>query len=107
MRKVQATSGATAVEMNNLTTQAKELGRTTRWSASEAAQAQFEFAKAGFNANEIYKAIPGILNIATASQLGLAEATEITSGVLRMFKLDASQSTTVGDMLANSKFNLY
>lgn len=102
MRKVQATSGATAVEMNNLTTQAKELGRTTRWSASEAAQAQFEFAKAGFNANEIYKAIPGILNIATASQLGLAEATEITSGVLRMFKLDASQSTTVGDMLAKT-----
>ena len=102
MRKVQATSGATVVEMNNLTTQAKELGRTTRWSASEAAQAQFEFAKAGFNANEIYKAIPGILNIATASQLGLAEATEITSGVLRMFKLDASQSTTVGDMLAKT-----
>lgn len=102
VRKVQATSGATAEEMEKLRDQAKELGRTTRWSASEAAQAQFEFAKAGFTANEIYKATPGILNIATASQLGLAEATEITSGVLRMFKLDASQSIIVGDMLAKT-----
>ena len=102
MRKVQATAGATTKEFEALRNQAKDLGATTSWSASEAAQAQFEFAKAGFNANEIYKAIPGILNIATASQLGLAEATEITSGVLRMFKLDASQSTTVGDMLAKT-----
>lgn len=100
IRKVQATSGATAEQMNNLRNQAKELGRTTRWSASEAAEAQFEFAKAGFEANEIYKATPGILNTATAGQLSLAEATEITSGTLRMFKLNADQSKRVGDALA-------
>ena len=100
IRKVQATSGATAEQMNNLRNQAKELGRTTRWSASEAAEAQFEFAKAGFEANEIYKATPGILNTATAGQLSLAEATEITAGTLRMFKLNADQSKRVGDALA-------
>lgn len=100
VRKVQATSGATAIEMNKLRNQAKELGRTTTWSASEAAQAQFEFAKAGFTANEIYKATPGILNTATAGQLDLAEATEITAGTLRMFKLNATESQRVGDALA-------
>ena len=100
IRKVKATSGATAEQMNNLRNQAKELGRTTRWSASEAAQAQFEFAKAGFEANEIYNATPGILNTATAGQLNLAEATEITAGTLRMFKLNADQSKRVGDALA-------
>ena len=100
IRKVQATSGATAEQMNNLRNQAKELGRTTRWSASEAAEAQFEFAKAGFEANEIYNATPGILNTATAGQLSLAEATEITAGTLRMFNLNASESQRVGDILA-------
>lgn len=102
IRKVQATSGATAEQMNNLRNQAKELGRTTRWSASEAAEAQFEFAKAGFEANEIYNATPAILNTATAGQLSLAEATEITAGTLRMFNLSASESQRVGDVLAQT-----
>ena len=46
-RKVQATTGADAESMELLRFQAKELGRTTSWSASQAAEAQFEFAKAG------------------------------------------------------------
>ena len=100
MRKVQATAGATTKEFEALRNQAKDLGSTTSWSASEAAQAQFEFAKAGFNANEILKATPSILNTAIAGQLDLAEATSITAGALRMFKLDALESERVGDALA-------
>ena len=100
MRKVQATAGATTKEFEALRNQAKDLGATTSWSASEAAQAQFEFAKAGFTANEILKATPSILNTAIAGQLDLAEATSITAGALRMFKLDALESERVGDALA-------
>lgn len=100
MRKVQATAGATTKEFEALRNQAKDLGSTTSWSASEAAQAQFEFAKAGFTANEILKATPSILNTAIAGQLDLAEATSITAGALRMFKLDALESERVGDALA-------
>lgn len=100
MRKVQATAGATTKEFEALRNQAKDLGSTTSWSASEAAQAQFEFAKAGFTANEILKATPSILNTAIAGQLDLAEATSITAGALRMFKLDALESKRVGDALA-------
>lgn len=101
-RKVQATTGADAESMELLRFQAKELGRTTSWSASQASEAQFEFAKAGFNNNEILSATGGILNIATAAQLGLAEATAITAGVLRMFKMNASESNKVGDILAKT-----
>lgn len=101
-RRVQGTTGANAETMELLRYQAKELGRTTSWSASEAAEAQFEFAKAGFSNNEILAATPGILDTATAAQMGLAEATEITAGALRMFGLDASKSTQVGDMLTKT-----
>lgn len=101
-RRVQGTTGASAETMELLRFQAKELGRTTSWSASEAAEAQFEFAKAGFSTNEIISATSGILDTATASQMGLAEATEITAGALRMFGLDANKSTQVGDMLTKT-----
>lgn len=101
-RRVQGTTGASAETMELLRYQAKELGRTTSWSASEAAEAQFEFAKAGFSTNEIIAATSGILDTATASQMELAEATELTAGALRMFGLDASKSTQVGDMLTKT-----
>ncbi len=48
VRRVKATTGATAEDMELLRFQAKELGATTSWSAKEAAEAQLEFAKAGF-----------------------------------------------------------
>lgn len=102
VRRVKATTGATAEDMELLRYQAKQLGDTTSWSAKEAAEAQLEFAKAGFSNNEILAATPGILNTAKAAEMGLAEATEITAGALRMFRLDASKSTTVGDMLTKT-----
>ena len=102
VRRVKATTGATAEDMELLRHQAKQLGATTSWSAKESAEAQLEFAKAGFSNNEILAATPGILNTAKAAEMGLAEATEITAGALRMFRLDASKSTTVGDMLTKT-----
>lgn len=102
MRKVQAATGATGSSMDLLRFQAQDLGKSTRYSASESASAQFEFSKAGFGVNEILAATPGILNTATAAGIGLAEATEITSGALRMFKLGAGESNRVGDVLAKT-----
>ena len=102
VRRVKATTGATAEGMELLRYQAKQLGATTSWSAKESAEAQLEFAKAGFSNNEILAATPGILNTAKAAEMGLAEATEITAGALRMFGLNASESTAVGDMLTKT-----
>lgn len=100
LRKVEATTGANEEQMQLLEYQFKNLGKTTRWSATEAAEAGFEFSKAGFDINQILAATPGILNTAIAGQLGLADATEITAGVLRMFKLNAADANKVGDILA-------
>ena len=100
IKKVEATTGSTKNEMSLLSFQARSLGKGTSFNASDAAAAQYEFSKAGFKVNQILAATPGILNTAKAGQLGLAEATEITSGVLRMFKLDASEAGRVGDSLA-------
>lgn len=100
LRKVEATTGANEEQMQLLEYQFKTLGKTTRWSATEAAEAGFEFSKAGFDINQILAATPGILNTAIAGQLGLADATEITAGVLRMFKLNAIDANKVGDVLA-------
>ena len=101
-RRVQGTLGASSEEMKLLRYQAKELGATTSWSATEAASAQLEFAKAGFSVNEIIAATPGILDTATAAEMGLAEATEITASTLRIFKLDATKAIRVGDMLTKT-----
>lgn len=100
MRRVEATTGATTNEMSLLSFQSRQLGKGTSYNPAEAASAQYEFSKAGFEVNQILAATPGILNTAKAGQLGLAEATEITGGVLRMFKLDASEAGRVGDSLA-------
>lgn len=100
IKKVEATTGATNQEISLMAFQARNLGKATSYDASEAAASQYEFSKAGFEVNQILAATPGILNTAKAGQLGLAEATEITSGVLRMFKLDASEAGRVGDSLA-------
>lgn len=102
MRKVQAATGATGQAMDLLRFQAQDLGKSTRYSATEAASAQFEFSKAGFDSNAILAATPGILNTATAAGIGLAEATEITAGTLRMFGLAAGESNRVGDVLAKT-----
>lgn len=101
-RKVKATIGASSEEMKLLRYQAKELGATTSWSASESAAAQYEFAKAGFSVNQTLAATPGVLDTAIAAEMGLAEATEITASTLRIFKLDATKAGRVGDMLAKT-----
>src|SRR5690625_2409140 len=54
MSEVQAISGATADEIKVLTDQSKELGRETMFTAQQAAEAQANLARAGFNVNEIY-----------------------------------------------------
>ena len=59
MRKVQAISGATGSDFEKLTNQARELGATTAFSATDAAEAMYYLALAGWDVNEIMEATPG------------------------------------------------
>src|SRR5699024_6243346 len=78
MSEVQAISGATADEIKILTNQSKELGRQTKFTAQEAAESQANLARAGFKVNEIYDAMPGLLDLAASSNLDLGTSANIT-----------------------------
>ena len=85
MAGVAAVSGATGADFERLSAQARQLGRDTQFSASQAANAQELLARAGFYTNEIIAAMPSVLNMAAAEGMGLADAADIASGVLRGF----------------------
>lgn len=102
MLKVQSLTRATDAELAAMSRTARELGATTVWSASQAAEAMAELAMAGFNANEITAAMPGLLSLATAGQIGLGEASGIAATALRSFGLEAGEMARVGDVLTNA-----
>lgn len=68
---------------------ARDVGATTEFTATQAAQGLNFLAKAGFNAAFSMKALPKIVDFATASELGLAEAADIASDALGAFGLDS------------------
>lgn len=65
-------------------------------------QAEELLGQAGFSVKETTSALPGLLSLASAGSLDLAAATDIASGTLRAFNLQASQSGHVADVLALS-----
>ena len=100
MRSVQAKTGATGEVLDKLSAQAREMGRTTVHSATEAARGQAFLAQAGFDANEILQALPATLALATAGELDLASAADIASNVLSGFQMETDQTARVADVLA-------
>lgn len=103
--KLQATSGATGEQFTQLREQAKALGATTKFSASQAAEAQNFLAMAGFSTDQIYKALPSTLNLAAAGALDLGKAADIASNIMSGFGLDAKETGRVTDVLAQAARN--
>lgn len=102
MRSVQAKSGASGAALVQLTDQAREMGRTTVHSATEAARGQAFLAQAGFETREVFEALPATLALATAGELDLARAADIASNVLGGFNLEASATGRVADVIAKA-----
>ena len=100
MAKVKAVSGATHAEFESLTNNAQELGRTTRFTASEVSALQLEFAKLGFTSKEITQVTGATLNLAQATGSDLAQSAEVAGATLRAFGLDASETGHVTDVMA-------
>jgi len=100
MKRVEALTKATGSQLEKLKQQALDLGRTTAFSATQAAGAQGLLAQAGFAQDEIVAALPATLDLAAAGQLELAEATSITADVLRGYNKDAAQAPHIADLLA-------
>lgn len=102
LNQTKAVTGATAEEMAKLEKQALDLGSSTKFSASEAAEGQSEFAKAGFKLTEVLDATGGVLSLAAAGGLAVGQSAEIAAGAINGFGLNASQAGMVSDMFAKS-----
>lgn len=105
MKKVEARSKGTAAEMMNLRQEAKDLGRTTAFTASQVGMLMQQLAQMGFNRKQIDDMTQSILGLARAGGEGfdLGEdatvAANLTSALLKQWKLDASEAGTVADLL--------
>lgn len=105
MSKVQAISGATGNDLELLEDKAREMGATTRYSASEAADAMSFMALAGYDTTQMIDALPAVLDLATAGELDLARASEVVTGNLNAFGLEAEEAARVSDVLAFAQAN--
>jgi len=79
---------------------AKRLGATTAFTAEEAAQGMAMLARAGFTAAENIVALPSVLDLASASGLGLAEAADIMATGMSGFGIEAEHAAHFADVLA-------
>ena len=102
MSNVAAISGATAEELKALESNAKQLGATTVFTASQVAELQTEFAKLGFTSTEIRGVTKDTLALAAASGSDLATSAAVAGQTLRAFGLDVSETSRVTDTMALS-----
>nr|DAM24091.1 MAG TPA: minor tail protein [Caudoviricetes sp.] len=100
MSEVQAISGATSAELEKMSAKAKQLGSSSKFSATEASQAFKYMALAGWDTNKSISAIDGVLQLAAASGMDLAKASDMVTDYLSAFGMEADQATYMADMLA-------
>ena len=105
MANVQALSGATGSELKMLEDTAKQMGESTVFSASECADALGYMALAGWDANQSAAGLPGVLNLAAASGMELAQASDLVTDYLTAFGLEADQAGRMADVLSYAQSN--
>lgn len=97
---VGAVALKTRAEIAPLEKMALELGRTTKFTATESANAMEILSRAGFDTQQVLKATPAILSAAAASGLEIAETANHVSNVLKGMGLEMSDAARVADVLA-------
>lgn len=105
MSQVEAISGATGSEMVKLTDKAKEMGATTKFTASESAEAFNYMAMAGWKTEDMLGGIEGILSLAAASGESLGTTSDIVTDALTAFGMKASEAGHFADVMAVAASN--
>lgn len=101
MSTVQANTGASADEMNQLRQAAIDAGADTIYSATESADAINELGKAGLSTSNILSGgLSGALNLAASDGMAVGDAAELMATTLKQFNLTGAESTQVADALA-------
>lgn len=102
MNRVAAISETTGDKFQELREQAKELGRTTEYSATQAADAMGFLAMAGFKADEILGAMPATLQLASSAQMDLGRAADIVSNIITGYNLEIEELAHANDVLVKA-----
>ena len=105
MSAVEAISGATNKELEQLTATAKRTGLETKFTSTEAAKAYEYMGMAGWKTNQMLSGLPGIINLTAASGEDLAEVSDIVTDALTAFDLKADDSVHFADVLAAAATN--
>ncbi len=105
MSNVQALSKASSAEMEKLSAKAEEMGATTKYTAAESADAFGYMALAGWKVEDMLNGIDGVLNLAAASNMDLAKASDIVTDYLTAFGLTSSDSAHFVDMMTYAMAN--
>lgn len=100
MSEVQAISGATASDLEMLRDKAKEMGSTTKFSASESAEAMKFMAMAGWETSQVMDGLSGIMNLSAASGEDLATVSDIVTDAMTAFGMEAKEAGRFSDVLA-------
>lgn len=101
MSTVQANTGATSAQMDQLRAAAIEAGASTVYSASDSADAINDLGKAGMSVADILTGgLTGALNLAASDGMAVGDAAEYMANALSMFHLKGSQASQVADTLA-------
>ena len=101
MSTVQANTGATSAQMDQLRAAAIEAGASTVYSASDSADAINDLGKAGMSVTDILAGgLTGALNLAASDGMAVGDAAEYMANALSMFHLKGSQASQVADTLA-------
>lgn len=103
--RVKAITNATQDEFNNMRKAALKMGETTRYTASEAANALENLTRNGMSASQATKALSGVMQLAQANAISLAEAADIVTNTLNMFGLSVENTTRVNDVLSSTAGN--
>ncbi len=105
MMKVNTVTGATTEEFKMLTSEAKRLGATTQFTASQVADLQLVLGRKGFDPTQIKNMEQSILDLALATGEDLSLAAETVSTSINAFQLESSHATRVANTLAQAAAN--
>lgn len=105
MSKVAALSGATGDDLARLEEKARELGATTTFSASEAADALGYMALAGWDTEQMLEGVDSVLTLAQAGMMDLAQASDLVTDYLSAFGMETSETGRMVDVLAYAQAN--
>lgn len=100
MSEVQAISGATAQDFALLREKAKRMGASTKFSATQSAEALKYMALAGWDTSKMVEGLDGVLQLAAASGEDLASTTDIVTDAMTAFKMEAKEAGKFADILA-------